>query len=57
MGPPHEKPCRIKSNCAVYFDGKAVVTLRFLFSFLKKYWHTGLLAILLLIAEIVIDLY
>lgn len=34
-----------------------MVTLRFLFSFLKKYWHTGLLAILLLIAEIVIDLY
>ena len=57
MGPPHEKPCRIKSNCAVYFDGKTVVTLRFLFSFLKKYWHTGLLAILLLIAEIVIELY
>ena len=31
--------------------------LRFLFRFIKKYWHTALLAILFLVAEIVIDLY
>ncbi|MCR5138143.1 MAG: ABC transporter ATP-binding protein/permease [Oscillospiraceae bacterium] len=28
-----------------------------MFPYLKKYWHTGLLAILFLVAEIVIDLY
>ena len=31
--------------------------LRFLFPFLKKYWHTGLLAVFFLVAEVVIDLY
>ena len=37
--------------------GKDVADLRFLFHFIKKYWHTALLAILFLVAEIVIDLY
>ncbi len=34
-----------------------MIGLKFLFPFLKKYWHTGLLAVLFLIAEIFIDLY
>ena len=38
-------------------NGKDVADLKFLFQFIKKYWHTALFAILFLVAEIFIDLY
>ena len=44
-------------NIRIIQRGKEVRELRFLFPFLKKYWHTGLLAVFFLVAEVVIDLY